>query len=172
MISGVKIIESIDGVGEEAQKGDKVEFDSKGYLSRGECIQERLCITTTLGKRELIAGIEYALVGIKTGGYRKIKISPHLAFRDEGLEGKIPPDAVLIYELWVNRIEKTKRTQKHLTENGGVGGDEFCTCPCHEHPHAVVHPVPCCETCPKCKRGIVRGRMEEHLRVCTGKRKK
>jgi len=107
MTSGIKLIENIEGTGEEAQRGDAVEFKSQGFLSQGECIQDRMLMTTIIGKRSIIAGIEYSLVGMKAGGYRKVKISPHLGYRNEGVDGKVPPNAVLIYELWVRRVEKT-----------------------------------------------------------------
>ena len=55
---------------------------------------------TTVGKRQTIAGIQYALEGMKPGGYRKIRVSPHLAYRDEGLGGLIPANAILVIELW------------------------------------------------------------------------
>ena len=41
--------------------------------------------TIMLGRRQAIAGIEQALMGMKVGGYRKVRISPHLAYRDEGV---------------------------------------------------------------------------------------
>ncbi len=104
MISGIKLLEEREGEGLPAQRGDVVRFDSRGFLNRGDQIQEKCETTTRLGDRDLIAGIEKSLEGMKTGGYRKVKISPHLAYRDQGVEGKIPPDAVLIYELWMKGI--------------------------------------------------------------------
>jgi len=109
MVSGIKIIAQSEGVGPAAERGDSVEFDSQGFLSRGECIQARISSTTQIGRRQLIAGIEYALAGMKAGGYRKVRISPHLAYRDEGVLGKVPGKAVLIYELWLTKVEKPDR---------------------------------------------------------------
>ena len=56
--------------------------------------------TIVLGRREAIAGVEHTLMGMKAGGYRKVRISPHLAYREKGISNLIPPDAVLIVELW------------------------------------------------------------------------
>jgi FKBP-type peptidyl-prolyl cis-trans isomerase len=56
----------------------------------------------------MIAGIETALIGMREGGYRKVRISPHLAYRGTGVSGKIPKNAVLIYELWLNAIEERR----------------------------------------------------------------
>jgi FKBP-type peptidyl-prolyl cis-trans isomerase len=58
----------------------------------------------TLGRRQAIAGIEQALLGMKQGGYRKVRISPHLAYGEKGLPGLIPARAVLIAELWLRDI--------------------------------------------------------------------
>ena len=55
--------------------------------------------TIVLGRRQAIAGVEHALVGMKVGGYRKVRVSPYLAYRDKGIPDLIPPDAVLICEI-------------------------------------------------------------------------
>ena len=57
-----------------------------------------------------------------------------------------------------------------ISGTNALKSDEIgiCTCPCHSKPHAVVHPVECCEKCPKCKKGISRGMMDAHLQTCTG----
>lgn len=60
--------------------------------------------TIVLGRREAIAGVEHALIGMKVGGYRKVRISPHLAYRDKGIPDLIPPNAVLICEIWLRDI--------------------------------------------------------------------
>ncbi len=105
MKPGIKLKEEIEGSGAPASRGDTVEFDSQAFLSHGDLVQDRLTTTTKLGTRHVIAGLEYALDGMKVGGFRKVKISPHLAYRNKGVEGKIPPNAVLVYDLWMKRIE-------------------------------------------------------------------
>ncbi len=59
---------------------------------------------STLGKRQAIAGIEKALTGMRVGGFRKVRVSPHLAYRDRGVPGLIPPDAVLKVSVWLREI--------------------------------------------------------------------
>ncbi len=44
-------------------------------------------------------GYLYAMKGMKVGGYRKVAIGPHLAHREEGIPGVIPPNAKLIIEI-------------------------------------------------------------------------
>ena len=106
MVSGIKILEEREGSGAVAEKGDTVSFECAGYLSRGDCIQERRLETATLGKREIIAGIEKSLIGMREGGYRKVRISPHLAYKESGVPGRIPPNAVLIYDLTLVSVQK------------------------------------------------------------------
>jgi len=55
-----------------------------------------------------MAGVEYSLIGMKTDGYRKVRVSPHLAYRDEGLGELIPANAVLIVELWLRELPTGK----------------------------------------------------------------
>mgnify|MGYP001610031314 CR=1 FL=1 len=69
--------------------------------------------TIVLGQCQAIAGIERALLGTKAGGYRKVRISPHLAYRDKGIPDLIPADAVLTCEILLRVIaqESTVRPQ-------------------------------------------------------------
>src|SRR5262252_949348 len=106
MTAGIKVVAEEEGSGRRAEKGDAVEFDCAGYLNRGDVIHRRRSEAVVLGSRRLIAGIEYALVGMREGGYRKVRISPHLAYRGTGVQDRIPANAVLIYELWLRSVEK------------------------------------------------------------------
>jgi FKBP-type peptidyl-prolyl cis-trans isomerase len=122
--SGIKLLDEREGTGEPAKKGDRIVYNFKIFLNKGDevLLYERqadylpekmirtengnrlIDHTTTLGQREAIAGIEYSLIGMKQGGYRKVRLSPHLAYRDQGLDDLIPPNAVLIVELWLREI--------------------------------------------------------------------
>jgi FKBP-type peptidyl-prolyl cis-trans isomerase len=64
--------------------------------------------TIVLGQRQAIAGVEHALIGMKAGGYRKVRISPHLAYRDKGIPDLIPANAVLVVELWMWEISSSE----------------------------------------------------------------
>jgi len=122
--SGIKLLDEREGTGEPAKKGDRIVYNFRIFLNKGDevLLYERqadylpekmirtengnrfIDHTTTLGQREAIAGIEYSLIGMKQGGYRKVRLSPHLAYRDQGLDDLIPPNAVLIVELWLREI--------------------------------------------------------------------
>jgi len=122
--SGIKLLDERAGSGEPAKKGDQVIYNAKIFLSRGDevPINERQAEylpaamirtedgyrfiehVTKLGSRQAIAGVEHSLIGMRQGGYRRVRLSPHLAYRDHGLEGLIPANAVVIVELWLRRI--------------------------------------------------------------------
>ena len=113
--SGIKLLAEIEGEGEPARKGDSVVYNWRLYRNQGEEITlneqqatnlpaEMIRVVdgyrfidhrTILGSRQTMAGVEYSLYGMKPGGYRKIRISPHLAYRDKGLGDLIPANAVL-----------------------------------------------------------------------------
>ena len=55
------------------------------------------------------ACVEHALMGMKVGGYRKVRVSPHLAYREKGVPDLIPADAVLIVEVWLREINQKRK---------------------------------------------------------------
>jgi FKBP-type peptidyl-prolyl cis-trans isomerase 2 len=123
-LSGLKLLEEREETGSPASKGDRVVFNMRLFLNKGDEVllsemqathlpKEMTRVvdgvtsidrTIVLGRREAMAGMEQALMGMKVGGYRKVRVSPHLAYRDKGILDLIPPDAVLIVELWLRAI--------------------------------------------------------------------
>jgi FKBP-type peptidyl-prolyl cis-trans isomerase len=104
--SGIKIVAEIEGAGARAEKGDLVAFDSAASLNKGTELHARRPDSVMLGSRRYIAGVEAALLGMREGGYRKVRISPHLAYGAGGVAGKIPANAVLVYELWLTSVDR------------------------------------------------------------------
>jgi FKBP-type peptidyl-prolyl cis-trans isomerase len=49
----------------------------------------------------LFAGLFYGIQGMNVGGTRLLRIAPYLAYGEQGLEGVIPPNAVVTAELSV-----------------------------------------------------------------------
>lgn len=123
-LSGLKLLEEREGEGRPAQKGDRAIFNMRLFLNKGDEVplnetqakhlpKEMVRVedgvtfidrTIVLGRRQAIAGVEHALMGMKVGGYRKVRISPHLAYRDKGIPDLIPPEAVLICEIRLRDI--------------------------------------------------------------------
>lgn len=123
-MSGLKLLEEREGEGRSAQKGDRVVYNTRLFLNQGDEVplndiqakqlpadMVRVDGETTfidhkvvLGRRQAIAGVEHTLMGMKVGGYRKVRVSPHLAYRDKGIPDLVAPDAVLICEIWLRDI--------------------------------------------------------------------
>lgn len=101
MTKGVDIEDILIGEGPVAQKGDTVTIRCQCYLSHGDLVpgQSEEAVTFPLGRRRVIAGLEKGTVGMRVGGKRRLRISPHLAYRASGLPGRIPPNAVLVYDV-------------------------------------------------------------------------
>ena len=128
-LSGVTLLEERAGEGTPAQKGDRLVYNSRIFLNKGEEValntkqaehlpESMLRVeggvtlvdhTIVLGRRQVIGGLEFALMGMKVGGYRKVRISPHLAYREKGIPDLIPPNAVLVAELWLRMIIPTRK---------------------------------------------------------------
>jgi FKBP-type peptidyl-prolyl cis-trans isomerase FkpA len=98
-LSGLKIEDLKIGSGRVAKRGDRVTMRYSGHLSRGDAFQKDITATTTLGERRVIAGLERGLEGMRAGGIRRLRISPHLGYRDKGVAGVVPPNAVLFFEV-------------------------------------------------------------------------
>jgi FKBP-type peptidyl-prolyl cis-trans isomerase len=52
-----------------------------------------------IDRENLFAGLFKGIEGMRIGGRRKLKISPHLAYGEAGIEGRIPAQAVIIAEI-------------------------------------------------------------------------
>jgi hypothetical protein len=97
---GITLLTEVAGQVPPTARGDRILFNMKIWLNRGDevplnAIQARhlpeqmirsvagetlVDRIATLGKREVIAGIERSLMDMKAGGYRKVRVSPHLAY--------------------------------------------------------------------------------------------
>lgn len=96
--SGIKIIAETPGAGPELKKGDRVRVRYDIQLNRGDFLVRDQETILTFGDREFIAGFRYGLEGMRTGGTRRFRASPHLCYRDNEL-ARIPKNAVLIVDV-------------------------------------------------------------------------
>ena len=103
--SGIKLLAETPGTGEPIKKGDTVKVRLNGWLNQGQQIQRNYIGEVMVGGREIIPGIGYSIEGMRRGAKRKVKISPHLGYREAGVENRIPPNAVLVYEIEVLEIK-------------------------------------------------------------------
>jgi FKBP-type peptidyl-prolyl cis-trans isomerase len=128
-MSGLTLLDEREGTGTPTKKGDRVVYNTRMFLNQGDEVplnevqakrlpKEMVRVeegttfvdhTIVLGRRQAIAGVEHALMGMKAGGYRKVRISPHLAYRDLGILELIPSNAVLVVEIWLRAISQVSK---------------------------------------------------------------
>lgn len=79
-------------------KGEPVVWTQPfGLLDRCEISEDGQTLTADyrIDREFLFNGLFYGIEGMRVGGKRTLKISPHLAYGEQGVEGMIPPNAVL-----------------------------------------------------------------------------
>ena len=102
-ISGLKIEDVVVGDGVMVEPGSTVTIEWSGKLNRGEEFGSG-SVTFRVGQRRIIAGLERG-VGMRVGGVRKLRVSPHLGYRDQAV-ASVPANAVLDFEVKVVSIKE------------------------------------------------------------------
>jgi|SRR5687768_1324242 FKBP-type peptidyl-prolyl cis-trans isomerase len=105
MARGVEIVKDEPGGGPEAVRGSRVRIVYTARLRRGDVFRENHEVTFQLGGRDVIAGLEYGVEGMRVGGKRQIRIPPHLGFRERGIPGLVPPNALLLFDVELIGVE-------------------------------------------------------------------
>jgi FKBP-type peptidyl-prolyl cis-trans isomerase len=103
---GIRIEEVELGEGPVAARGRRVSVRYDGFLSRGDAFQRGVVATFTLGRREVIAGLEYGVEGMRAGGRRRVRVSPHLGYGGRGVPGVVPASAVLLFDVELLSVEE------------------------------------------------------------------
>lgn len=104
------VIEDIKvGTGDEAVAGKKVTVNYKGTLTNGtqfdSSYDRGTPFTFNLGAGEVIQGWDNGVKGMKVGGKRKLTIPPQLGYGERGAGNLIPPNATLIFEVELLKVE-------------------------------------------------------------------
>ncbi len=101
--SGLIIEELEVGAGETAQAGQYVSVHYTGWLTDGKKFDSSKDRNDPfefgLGQRQVIAGWDEGVQGMKIGGKRKLTIPPQLGYGARGAGGVIPPNATLVFEV-------------------------------------------------------------------------
>jgi FKBP-type peptidyl-prolyl cis-trans isomerase FkpA len=101
--SGLQIEEIKVGEGETAAAGHFVSVHYTGWLTNGtkfDSSKDRNeAFEFPLGARNVIAGWDEGVQGMKIGGVRKLTIPPQLGYGARGAGGVIPPNATLVFEV-------------------------------------------------------------------------
>jgi FKBP-type peptidyl-prolyl cis-trans isomerase len=105
----VKIENLAEGTGEEAKAGKKVTVHYTGWLTDGKKFDSSLDrgdpFTFTLGAGQVIPGWDQGVQGMKVKGKRKLTIPPQLGYGERGAGGVIPPNATLVFEVELLKVE-------------------------------------------------------------------
>jgi FKBP-type peptidyl-prolyl cis-trans isomerase FkpA len=101
--SGLIIDDVTLGDGEVAAAGQSVTVHYTGWLTDGSKFDSSKDrndpFVFGLGQRQVIAGWDEGVQGMKVGGKRKLTIPPALGYGARGAGGVIPPNATLVFEV-------------------------------------------------------------------------
>jgi len=112
--SGLKYIDEKVGTGDTAVKGKAVQVNYTGWLyvdgKRGAKFDSSLdrhqAFDFILGAKQVIAGWDEGVEGMKVGGKRELIIPPDLAYGSRAVGGVIPPKATLDFEVELLKVGK------------------------------------------------------------------
>ena len=97
------------GTGTEASTGKKVTVNYAGTLTNGtkfdSSYDRNEPFIFNLGAGEVIKGWDQGVTGMKVGGKRKLTIPASLGYGSIGAGGVIPPNATLIFEVELLKVE-------------------------------------------------------------------
>ena len=116
MKPGVEVLDDAPGLGPLVEK--KVFYDSRlrMWLSRGDPIRwsqpwglydrsrleddgTTLFTSLRVDREYMFAGLFYGVEGMRVGGTRRLRVAPHLGYREDGIPGVVPPNALLTVEV-------------------------------------------------------------------------
>ncbi|XP_067647494.1 peptidyl-prolyl cis-trans isomerase FKBP2 [Eurosta solidaginis] len=99
----------------KSRKGDLVHVHYRGTLQDGtefdSSYGREKAFTVKLGAGQVIKGWEQGLLGMCEGEKRRLVIPPELGYGKAGAGDKIPADATLIFEVEMEKIERTKKNE-------------------------------------------------------------
>ncbi|MEZ0327161.1 MAG: FKBP-type peptidyl-prolyl cis-trans isomerase [Fimbriimonas sp.] len=113
------------GTGAPAKVGDTLVMNYTGKLTNGKVFDTskgKSPFVFTLGQGEVIPGWDKGLVGIKPGGKRTLTIPAALGYGAQGSPPAIPPNATLVFDVELVKIEKI--TVKILKAGTGSAVEE------------------------------------------------
>jgi len=107
MTTGLEVTDTEEGTGDAATAGQKVSVHYTGWLWENDAKGRKFDssrdrgqpFSFTLGARQVIAGWDQGVAGMKVGGKRTLVIPPELGYGARGAGGVIPPNATLLFEV-------------------------------------------------------------------------
>ncbi len=109
MIQNMKVEILQEGSGPEAKSGDTVTVNYTGTLLDGTKFDSslnpgRTPFQFTIDQSQVIQGWHLGVKGMKVGEKRRLTIPPELAYGSEGAGGAIPPNATIVFEIDLLKI--------------------------------------------------------------------
>ncbi|XP_045416310.1 peptidyl-prolyl cis-trans isomerase FKBP7 isoform X2 [Lemur catta] len=113
----IEVLHRPENCSKTSKKGDLLNAHYDGYLAKDG--SKFYCSRTqneghpkwfVLGVGQVIKGLDIAMMNMCPGEKRKVIIPPSFAYGKEGYEGKIPPDATLIFEIELYAVTKGPRS--------------------------------------------------------------
>jgi peptidylprolyl isomerase len=113
MPDGLKYTDTKTGDGATAKSGNKVSVHYTGWLSDNGAKGKKFDSSVdrgqpfqfTLGAKQVIAGWDEGVAGMKVGGKRTLTIPPELGYGARGFAGAIPPNATLIFDVELVQVQ-------------------------------------------------------------------
>ena len=113
MPDGLKYTDTKTGDGATAKAGNKVSVHYTGWLSDNGAKGKKFDSSVdrgqpfqfTLGAKQVIAGWDEGVAGMKVGGKRTLTIPPELGYGARGAGGAIPPNATLIFDVELLQVQ-------------------------------------------------------------------
>ena len=113
MPDGLKYTDAKTGDGAAAKAGDKVSVHYTGWLSNNGAKGKKFDSSVdrgqpfqfTLGAKQVIAGWDEGVAGMKVGGKRTLTIPPELGYGSRGAGGAIPPNSTLIFDVELLQVQ-------------------------------------------------------------------
>ena len=118
--TGLVVQDEEVGTGVAAQAGDYVTVNYTGKLQNGTVFDTsigREPFPFVLGVGKVIPGWDQGLQGMKVGGKRLLIVPSGLAYGHQGF-GSIPPDATLIFEVDLLKVEQAPSSASAVNLEG------------------------------------------------------
>ena len=122
---GLKVLVVTEGQGEPMADGDQALVHYAGYLNSGKPFDTSVKevakawgqynpqrepyqgFPVTCGNQgRVIKGWQQGLIGLKKGSHARLIIPPALGYGEAGAGGVIPPNATLVFDVWIEEVLK------------------------------------------------------------------
>jgi FKBP-type peptidyl-prolyl cis-trans isomerase FkpA len=106
--SGVKVVHTTDGTGEQPKASDAVKVHYRGTLADGKEFDSsyKRGMPVTFPLNRVVPCWTEGLQKIKVGGKATLTCPPSTAYGERGAGGVVPPNATLTFEIELLGIEK------------------------------------------------------------------